>query len=391
MKILLIHNFYEYRGGEDFYILELKKLLETYGHNVVLYSKDNQLIRKNKIKASLAVFQGNHVNDELQNLIFSFKPQIAHIHNLNPYVSLNAYNILSSLGIPIIQTIHNFRFFCSKTTLFRDGKICELCVGKRFRFPSIFYSCYHGSKLGSTIEASAYLYHSVNEVYRKVSKYIFPSDFTRKYFEQNSGFESTKFETLQYFSAPIDIKSQIKITKKYFIYVGRLSDEKGIIELLNLFSKILNYNLKVVGTGPLVKEVYRFNRYKNIKILGFQNKQKINLLMQNAICTIIPSLWYETGPMVLIESYKNGIPVVVPKMGAFIEQVRENKTGLFYRQNDFSDLKLTLDFAISHSKEMKNMGKSAKLLFSKNYTPKKHYSKLLKIYKTVIDENSKKS
>lgn len=390
MRILLIHNFYENRGGEDFYVLALQKLLKLNGHDVLLYSKDNKTIRSDKIKASISLIYNPQVKDELTKLIVTFKPQFAHVHNLNPLISQNAYNILAAFRIPIIQSIHHFRFFCSKTTLFRDGKICELCVTKRFRFPSIFYSCYHDSKLGSTIEASSFLYHSIRETNGKATKYIFPSDFTRKYFEQNSGFERTKFATLQYFSDPIDIKSETKITKKYFIYIGRLSEEKGIIELLNLFSKNPKYNLKVVGTGPLAKEVGRFSLFKNIKILGFQNKPKINLLMQNAICTIIPSLWYETGPMVLIESYKNGIPVIVPKMGSFIEQVRENETGLFFRQDDFSDLSNKLDFAISLLKEMKKMGKTAKLLYSKIYTPEKHYSNLLKIYKNVIDENSRK-
>jgi len=269
MRILIIHNFYQYWGGEETYVISLKKLLEENGHQVYLYSKDSKSIKTiwDKIKTGIGLFYNPWVKKELEKIIKDFKPDVAHFHNVYPLIGATAYRVCKNYRIPIIQHIHNYRFMCPKGHLFRNGKICELCIHKNLPFWAIVYGCYHRSRLASLFFSLSFFIHKTIGTFNLIDKFIFPSEFTRDYYLKHLKINKQKTYLLPYFvDIPKKIDTKSVKENNYFLFVGRLSEEKGIIELLNIFKDLPKHKILVIGDGPLREEVEKYKRYKNIKI-----------------------------------------------------------------------------------------------------------------------------
>lgn len=384
MRILLIHNFYQYLGGEDTYVTSLKKLLEDSGHEVYLYSKDSKDIKTtwDKIKAAFGLFYNPWLKKDLTKIIKKFKPDIAHFHNIYPLIGATAYEICKKNKISVIQHIANYRLICPKGIMFRNKGPCELCINKNFKYPAIVYNCYHQSKIASIAFVLADYYHRLIKTYSLIDKYIFQSKFTRDYFINSIKIPLSKTEILPHFVP--ETKYYLNKKKDYFIYVGRLSEEKGIIELLDIFKTLKQVKLIVVGDGPLKKQVELYNKYKNIKLMGFLDRDEILKLISRAIATIIPSKFYETGPFVLMESYSVGTPVIAPNLGIFKDEIKQNNTGFLFDKNNYKSLRDIILFILRNYNLIKYMNKSAKEEFDNNYNKKIHLSKLLSIYKELI-------
>jgi len=377
MKILLIHNFYQYWGGEDSYVTSLKKILEENGHQVYLYAKDSKEIKTfwDKIKAAIGLFYNPWVEKELTKIIKKFKPDIVHFHNVYPLIGATAYQVCKKFNISIVQHIHNYRLMCPKGLLFRNGKICELCLNKRFPFWAIFYGCYRQSKIASLFFSLAFFYHKISKTFDLIDKFIFPSEFTRNYYLKHLNIPKEKTYFLPYF---IDIKPLNKKIKKedYFLFVGRLSEEKGVVQLLEMFKTLPEVKLIVIGDGPLRSEVEKYKKYKNIIIKGYLPREKIYLYIQRAKAVIISSLWYEVLPNIYLESKIYNKHIFLPKNRNFLNIKDKNSLMVYYA--DFIDLKdKILNFKIYHkTKKIKNS------IFYYKYADFYHLKKIIDIYKS---------
>lgn len=314
MKVLLIHNYYQFWGGEDTYVTSLQKLLTDNGHKVYLYTKDSKNIRTfwDKIRTALNLFWNPKMATELNKLILNVKPDVAHFNNVYPLIGATAYWICKKNKIKIVQTIHNYRFMCPKGILFRNGKICELCINKHIFSPAIRFGCYHKSRLASLFYSISFFFHKSMGIFSHIDTYLFPSQFTQRYYQQHFDISKSKSVYLPYF---IDLKKTNSKIKRgsYQLFIGRLSEEKGIIDLLETYKKMPTKELKVIGTGPLQKEVNQYKKYKNIKILGFMTKKKFLPILQKAKSLIVPSKWYEVSPIVILEAIATNTPIVTKK------------------------------------------------------------------------------
>lgn len=390
MRILLIHNYYQLRGGEDVYVDSLYKLLKENGHEVLLYAKYSSDIKDSlisKTKIAIGMFYNKTTIKELTQIVKSFQPQVAHFHNIYPLITPVAYESCKKLHVPIVQTIHSYRFMCPKATLFRDGKICEECVGKRFFYPSIKYGCYRKSRLQSAVFSLAAYYHDIKRQIKLLDKFIFPAKFTRDYFIKNLPIPLNKTVIIPPFVSDIKVKEN-KTLKNYFLYVGRLAEEKGVIQLVKLFSQISSFKLLVIGEGPLREKILSYTRFKNIVIYPFNTREVVFGYMKNALATIIPSTFYEVGPMVLIESYANGTPVIVPNFGVFKERVIDGVTGVTYNLDNFNSLKDKINFISQNERVIINMKIKALLEYQNKYTEKIHLERLMKVYNNIIKKQS---
>jgi len=376
MKILIIHNFYQEWGGEDTYVTSFKKLLEENCHQVYLYSKDSKNIKTiwDKIKIGIGLFYNPWVKKELEKIIKDFKPDVAHFHNLYPLIGAVAYRVCKKYKIPIIQHVHNYRFMCPKGILFRNGKICELCLHKNFPFWAIVYGCYHRSRPASLFFSLSFFIHKTIGTFSLIDKFIFPSQFTRDYYLKHLKIDKQKTFFLPHFvEVPKKINTRSIKEKDYFLYVGRLSEERGIIELLNIFKDLPKYKLLVIGDGPLRGEVEKYKRYKNIKIIGFLKREEIFKYIKKAKVLIIPSLWYEVLPFTFLEAVTSKITVFVPNLGSF----SKIKGGNIIHYVSFDDLKKKLkNSIINHKHEVKNNE-------LEKYFVRFHIKKILNIYKIV--------
>jgi len=384
MRILVIHTHYQYPGGEDSYFDSFLRLLAKYKYHYKLYEKDNNNLNGlvPKIKTSINLYSSFFQQEELTQIINQFNPDVAHFHNIYPQINPWAYKICKEAGIPVVQRIPGFRLICPNATMFREGKICTDCFDKFINYPAILHKCCYHSRFNSFLFGSAlYLYKMLN-LNKYVDKFIFQSNFSKDiYVKQFKLIEKNKAFILNHF-VPNEYIPEKKTKKDYYIFVGRLSQEKGIIPLIKVFKKKINTKLVVVGTGPLHKVIEKLiMNSNNIKLLGYKNhKTTINLISQ-AKATIIPSLFYETGPFVLAESYAVNTPVIVPKRNDFAYQTINNKTGIFFEdlENDLPKIIDILDAnynALYYKTHIVN-------LFQKRFSEQIHIEKLSKLYINV--------
>jgi len=379
MKILLIHNYHEYWGGEETYITSLFKLLKKRGHKIYVYSKKSKDIRSfwDKIKTIVGFFYNPKLEKELDSIIDKFKPDIVQFQNIYPLITPLAYKICKKHKLLIFQRVSNYQLVCPSGLLCRNKKICELCVLKSFKYPAFIYGCYHRSKLASFFFTIFFYLNQRLDYYSLIDHYIFPTKFIRAYFIQKAKMSFLKSSVI---STPIlttgqKRKSYLK-QRNYFLYVGRLAEDKGIMRLLNVFGE-MKLKLVLIGVGPLTNEVKYFSRHKNIIFKGFLEKREILNYMTNAIATIIPSISYDVLPNVLIESFSVGTPVLVPKRQNFYELVEEGKTGYFIDELNFKD---KLSVIYKQRKKTSYMKKNIKKVFISKYLAAQHIRALINLY-----------
>lgn len=356
MKILLVHNYYGQRGGEDVYFDSLIKLLRNHAHKVILFTKKSSDIISinNKIEMIKSLFNlNNKISQELSDLISKEKPDVAHFHNLYPSIGPAAYYACKQFNVPIIQTIHNYRLVWPKGIFYSPSQ-------------SIIYSL---------ILSISILFNLKKKTYDLVNYFIFPSHFTRDFYLKYAHFRIKNSIVIPNF---VEIKPSIKPVKKsdYFLFAGRFSEEKGIIPLLKMFSQLPKKNLVVIGDGPQKQVVYCYKKYKNIKIINWLNKKDLYPYIKKALAVIIPSLSYEVMPLMVLESLILGTRVIVPNKGVFIEIVKNNQNGEFFKFGDFLDLKNKI--IKLHNSKLK-----PKIDYY-SYSPESHYSFLMSIYKNYI-------
>ncbi|MCR4263286.1 MAG: glycosyltransferase [Candidatus Roizmanbacteria bacterium] len=385
MKILLIHNYYQYSGGEDTYVNWLACMLKKRGHKVKLYTKHSSSIRQNFIQRTLLasnLFYNFQTARELRHLIAHFKPDIAHIHNVFPLVSPSCYFVCKKAGIPMVQTIHNYRFMCTGGTLYHDSHVCNRCLKTKSLLSCILNRCYHHSFIATSL-LTAVLLLQRNKIIHMLDCLIFPTSFSRKLYEDYFGFLKSKSAVIHY---SISVLNQLPVKrvkqKNYFLYVGRLSEEKGVLELIKEVSVHSTLHLIVVGTGPLEKKMRIYKKYTNISFTGHLSKVKTLSLMKHAEAVIIPSKWYEVLPLVYIESLALNVPVIAPHIDTFSFTYTKNRQ-FTYTFGDISELvnklqKFTYD---KQSLFFRNV-------YDKYFLEKTHYTNLMKVYKRHVTHHT---
>jgi glycosyltransferase involved in cell wall biosynthesis len=383
VRILLIHNFYRDRTGEEIYLDSLTKLLKKKGHKVLVWSKDNREIGNNlirKIKIAAGMFWNRSTDKELSGVIERFKPDVAHFNNIFPQITQTAYYVCKRYKVPITQTIHSFRFMFPKSILIRRGELCPNCLDKRLIYPTFLHKCYNQSFVYTFIYSLSHAFHYRLGSFNLINTFIFPSKFVRNYYLKNSNISTKNIKTIPNFTNLKPHKPNPKEKEDYFLYVGLLSHKKGVLQLLEMFSSLPELRLVVIGDGHLRDEVAKYKKYKNIEIKGKLPQKKVFAHMQKALFTIISSTWFEVMPLVLIESFANGTPVITPKIGPFIDLVKEGKTGIFFQPKDFGDLKAIIEKI--GSKRLNLSMKMAPLVIKEyqKYTSDNYYTQLLRVY-----------
>jgi len=380
MRILIVHNFYRFRGGEDRYVESLKNLLENHGHLVRLFSKDSRSLQSpaDKIGSAFGMMSGSAASRDLDRCIREFRPDVAQFQNIFPLISYGAFKICASHSVPIVLRISNYRFLCPKSTLFRDGKICEDCVGKRFAYPNIMHSCYHQSRSASAaLSISLYLMKRKHTL-AKVNAFLFPTRFVRDYYRLYGGIPEGKTAVLNTFSE--EMNTPPSRPRSYFAYVGRLAEEKGLVPLLNRFSRLPEEHLRVAGDGPL--NVNRYRQFRNIIFMGRLSAAQTHTLLSGARATVIPSRSYDVLPQVLIESYRAATPVIAPRTGSFPELIQNKETGLMY--DGLQGLKRAVSYAAKNPRILSLWGKAARRAYEKQFHPLNHYRVLMEIYRKAM-------
>ena len=313
MKVALVHNRYQQHGGEDAAVAAEAALLEAHGHRVVRYTLDNDgIARLGRARLVRATLWNDAAHGELRELLGAARPAVAHFHNTFPLVSPAAYYAARDAGVPVVQTLHNFRLVCPNALLYRDGHPCEECVGRAVPWPGVVHACYRQSRAASAVTAAMLATHRALGTWQNaVDVYIALTNFARAKFIEG-GLPAERLAVVPNFLAADPGAGSH--AGRFALFVGRLSPEKGLGTLLTAWRALAGaLPLKIVGSGPLEATLDR--TVPGTEWLGRQSAENVLALMREAAFLVVPSECYEGMPMAVVEAFASGLPVVASGHG----------------------------------------------------------------------------
>lgn len=389
MRILLVHNYYQLPGGEDQVYSAEASLLQAYGHRLSHFTMNNEIIRKmNPFVLATKTIWNLDVYKRLKNRIESERPELVHFHNIFPLISPSAYYACRDTGVPIVQSLHNYRLFCLNALLLRDGKICEECIGRLLPWPGILYSCYKNSRRASAVTASMLLFHRLRKTYiNLIDLYIALTLSSKNKFIQGGLPQLNIVVKPNFVSVDPGLSAELR---NCVLFVGRFDVEKGIDTLLEAWRGFPAIPLKAVGAGPLfldAQKKYEQDRGTQIELTGAIAHEEVLFLLQAARLLVVPSRTFENFPLVIAEAFACGVPVIASRLGVMAEIVEDGKTGLLFTPGDAEDLAAKVEWAWNHPVEMAEMGKSARREYEEKYTAERNYQMLMEIYQKAIENH----
>lgn len=388
MRVLLVHNHYQQPGGEDRVFAAEAALLTAHGHDVRQLAFDNDAIPARRAALQSARLAGETIWSpdgfaRVRAAARAFRPDVAHFHNTFPLISPAGYYAARAEGVPIVQTLHNYRLFCVDGVFYRDGHVCEDCLHKPIPLPGVIHKCYRDSRAASGVTAAMLATHRALRTWtRAIDRYIVLTEFSRAKFVQG-GLPPDKLMVKPNFVSP---DPGIGAGRGgYALFVGRLSPEKGIEILLRAWRQLGGrIPLKIIGDGPLASIVADAAReIPGVEWLAQLPPPAVADAMHAATALIFPSDWFETFGLVIVEAFACGTPVIAPNFGTMGEIIRDGETGLHYRPGDADHLATTVKNAFARLPILQAMRATARTEYEARYTAEKNYHRLLEIYASI--------
>ncbi len=375
MKILLIHNFYRYRGGEDRYVEILEETLVSKGHQVRHFFYDSRNINTfnffQKCLIPLRLIHSPRLNKKLKKLLVEEKPDLVVVHNLSPLLSFSLLKVVKRSGIPLLKRLENYKFLCLNGLFLRNNfTVCEVCKHGNF-FPGMIHRCYQRSFSSSMgIALAEFIHRRLKTVIKSADLFLATSRFVKGKFVE-AGFPADRIAVQPNFIdfEPLDV---VVSPGNYAIYLGRLSKEKGLLTLLKAFKNLPELPLKVLGEGPMEEELLEYARLhhmKNVTFEGFVDGNLKREMLKKALFLVFPSECYESFGYTIIEGYGCGVPVVASDIGGARELIQEGNTGFLFEAGNPDDLQKKISQMMTDRQclmEMKeNALQRAKTLYTK--------------------------
>ena len=381
---MFLHTYYRYPGGEDVVVTAELALLRERGHDVMeLAFNNNDLEALALWRQGLATIWNHRAFQEAREAIRNFHPEILHIHNTFPLASPAVIRAAKAEGIPVVMTLHNYRLLCINALLFREGGVCEECLGKTLPWPGVIHGCWRG-RGASAATAGMLGLHRLLGTWDSVDGFIALTAFAREKFIQG-GLPWGKIHIKPNFVYPDPAPGDGR--KGHVLFVGRLSLEKGVRTLLRAW-EILDGSIPliIVGDGPLALDVRQATEHlPSLEWLGRQSLREVYSLMGESSFLVFPSEWYEGFPRVLVEAFARGLPVVASGLGSQASIVENGRTGFHFRPGDPEDLAAKVTWLMEHPKELSRMRKEARAEYEAKYTAERNYQILMKIYERAIE------
>jgi glycosyltransferase involved in cell wall biosynthesis len=381
MVILLVHNFYQQLGGEDRIFEAEASLLADKGHRVLRYTVHNdQISAMSSLAVAAATLWNRSIYRDIRALIRRDRPDVVHFHNTFPLISPAAYYAAKAEGIPVVQRLPNYRLLCPNALFFRQGQVCEDCMGRVVPWPAVAHACYRDNRMASSVVATMLTLHRILRTWTEtVDVYIALTEFARQKFIQG-GLPADKIVVKPNFIYPDPGPGTGQ--GNYALFVGRLSPEKGIDILLEAGKRLGgNVRLKIVGDGPLASNVAEAAQSSTrIEWQMVLSKEQVVKVMKEARVLLFPSVCYEGFPVVIAEAYAVGLPVIGSQLGSMSSLINPGHTGLFFRTGSSDDLVAQLEWSFQNPNELARMRREARQEFEARYSAERTYEQLLGIY-----------
>jgi len=387
LRIVTVFNRYALRGGEEGAFEAEAEMLSAMGCRVTPVSTKT-VPPEGPWAKTLFGLRATWSTDwykRICELLAEERPDILHAHNVFPVMSPAVYYACQKAGVPVVQTLHNYRLLCPGALFYRDGKVCEDCVNGGLHH-GVQHGCYRDSQVQTAAVALMIGAHRAMGTWdQKIDAYIALTEFARSRFVQG-GLPRER----------IAVKSNFLQTDpglrpgqgKGAIYVGRLSEPKGLLTLLDAWRRgPAAVPLRILGEGPLLDELHARKKEWNldgISIEGPFSRAQTIAAIREASFLIFPSRCYECFPLTLIEAFACGVPVIASRLGAMVEIVKEGYTGVFFEAGDAGDLAEKVRWAVAHPAEIQTMSRNCREEFLSKYTAEQNFPQLMKIYDDVI-------
>jgi glycosyltransferase involved in cell wall biosynthesis len=374
------------KGGEDRAVQNEIELLRSKGHEVeiLLFSNTAGDGFFQQLRNGLQAVYNRHSYKRTYEMAKAFKPDVVHVHNLFFMASPSILYALHKLEIPVVATLHNYRLLCSNALLLRSGKPCELCVNKIFPLKGVIHRCYKSSAAASFAATSFSSVHKLLHTWQqKVDQFILLTDFAKQIIASSSlKIPESKLIVKPNFTP--DIYNPAVKREPFFLFAGRLSEEKGVGPLVQAFQQMPEVQLVIAGQGPLEKElVNSCDPFSNISFAGNLTQPELISYLQRAQALIFPSLWYEGLPFTMIESFAAGTPVLASELGSISTLVEEGSNGLLFKPGSAASIVESVR-TFQQTASVKQYNEKARQSYLEKFTPEAGYEQLIRIYKTAI-------
>lgn len=402
----MVNKYYFIKGGSERYLFDLKALLEQHGHEVIPFAmKDERNVPSQyqdyfvdhvdydapfslkKLKEAGRLIYSWHAREKIEALIEATRPDIAHVHMIDHQISPAILHSLGRYRIPVVQTVHQYKLVCPNYRFYIEHKnqICERCLPGKFYQP-ILTRCHKNSLVASLLVAmEAYCHHWLGSYRKHVQLFHTPSAFM-KHMLVRGGIDAQKVEH-HFLVTWLDQFPFSPYYEDYFVYLGRLSPEKGVMTLLKAMTRIKRSKLLIIGDGPQRQELEKFvsdHRIANVEFVGYKSKAEVKELLSHAAFTVVPSEWYENSPLVIYEAFAMGKPVIGATIGGITEFIEPNRDGMHFSPGDEAALADCIQSLLDHPQKVIEMGKCARAKAELLFAPEEHYSWIHRIYERLL-------
>lgn len=390
LSVLCVHNRYIQPGGEDQVFESEAQLLAGNGCRVEKVEEQTTypdgLVRK--IAAAVDCVWSRSWHQEFKARLRDLRPDVVHVHNFFSAISPSVYYACREEGVPVVQTLHNYRLLCPAASFYRDGKICEECL-EHGPFHAVRYGCYRDSRLATAALATMLEVHRKKNTWTEmVDCYIALTEFARQKMIQG-GLPAEKIRVKPNFVLPDP--GPRRGNGDYALFVGRLVDLKGVGTLLAAWSELPpSIPLVIAGDGPYRPEMEKQIadlKLTNVDYRGRLSRQHTLDAMKGARFLMFPSEWYEGFPVTIAEAFACGVPVLCSRLGGMQEIVENGVTGLHFTPGDAADVREKVLWAWSHPQETSTMGFAARAEFEAKYGAERNFGMLSEIYESVLSRN----
>ena len=416
MKIIIVNYRYFISGGPERYLFNIKEILEKNGHTVIPFSVQhnknkpseysNYFLKqigkgdevyasqysKTNIKTVSAVvgrmLYSFEAKRRLKKLIKDTKPDLVYVLYFQNKMSASVIDAAFEMKIPVIQRVSDFGHICSNNIfyMYQKAEICERCLhGSRIN--AIKYKCVNNSLFNSFLKVLALKIQDYRKTTKKIDAFVIPAEFTSRKFRE-FGIPSKKIFTIPTFYNNSNNTTSSITYGDYFLYVGRVDRDKGILTLVKAFEET-SFKLIIIGSSmdghdDFIKE-YLTGKNHSISFLGKMDFSEIKKYLESCICTICPSECYDNFPNTVLESYGFEKGVIASRLGALADIVVDNETGLHFTAGDHLDLRKKINYVFENKNEAVRFGKQAKDKLLTEYSENLHYERLMHLFKSTIN------
>ncbi len=407
---MLVNKFFYLRGGSERVMFDTARLLESRGHSVRFFSMAHPenlphpdsvhfvpfvdlrapSSLSQRLRTAGRILYYREARRRFARLLDESRPDLVHLHNIHHQISPSILPEIKKRGIPSAMTLHDYKLVCGTYRLERGGKVCEECAGGRY-YRCLLRRCQDGSLAKSALTAAEmYLHHRLLRLWPMIDLFVSPSRFLKDKLAE-MGFPG-RIEVLPNFVVSEAFASDSVPQPDLFLYLGRLSPEKGLFTLLQAFQH-LGARLRILGDGPIRGELERAAARLapgRVSFLGHRPREEIARELAAAAAVVVPSEWYENNPISVLEAYAAGRPVIGARIGGIPELVREGETGLTFESGNAEELAGKISFLLAHPAQGEKMGRAGRATVEKIFDPESYYGRLLEIYESLLGKSRRR-